>query len=630
MKNVYLTSIRKIKQLREQSIYTFDVETNSHGFFKLVSYGKLSKSKNPSKVFDIEVKTFFNFDEFIFDLFESKVKIIYCYNIKFDSRFFPNFLMNHLDIDFNIIESQSQMLGFKMFRMNNGKKEEIIFKDFLPFCKSSLDKISKKLGCIYKKYPDFKEKDEKKLKQLWNNFFETCNLFELQLHCESDIRITCELIFRYRKLVFEQYHLDILNKRIYSLASLTMKIYRANYITERINNSFLKSIYNKDTKKWSYYINSHLEKFIRDSYRGGYCGNRDNKKHYNLKSYDINSSYPYQSTLYKFPIGKAYPTTNEEKFNENTNDINGFCQVEVDFNNPVYYLPVVRNDGMLGRNLGFWKGNLTSLELRWLKKYDIPYKFKFGYYFNEYDKSYSLRNFSNDNYFKKSKEKPDSALREIYKTILNALTGKFGQKMEFEQKIDYKFVSEEQFENVSDKDFDNKRIDENIWYIFRKTLKTSIKTFQIPSWISLITASGRIQLMDMIINTNAYYWDSDSVYSEVKNIPKDLPLDENKLGYWKLEHNISRLRALAPKSYCFHDSDKNLYEIKYKGVPRDFYTKELFDEMWNYQDGNIIRIEKIPRFLSMKESLNRKNVLERDSLLMYDEMNKDLIPKSKM
>lgn len=641
MKEVYLTKLKKLKKLRERAIHVFDVETDIKGFFKLVSYAKLQKSKKGNKEYETFVKTFFSFDKFIEFMFNSDVDIVYCYNIKFDSRFLPNYLLKNLDVDFHIIESSSQLLGIILKRKRNEQNQQIIFKDFFPFCKTSLDKISKKFGCKFRKYPDFQENDEIKLKQLWNEFFDTCNLFELQMHCENDVKITAELIAKYRELVFDNYAIDVIDKKIYSLASLTMKVYRTNYIQQKIYNPFIKVVFNSKMKKWEYYINKHLESFVRKTYKGGYCGNRDNRKHYDLISFDINSSYPFQASRLKFPINEAIYTTSEDLFNDNTIEIEGFCNVDIDFMNGKYFIPIIRDDGKLGKTDGFWSGNITSIEFKYIKKYNIPYSFNAGYYFEEYDKSESVKRFCLEQYERKRQEdliNPLSALREIYKTLMNALTGKFGQKMLMDQKTNYKFILKDEFERLNN-DFDSKQIcsdklDYEIWYIYKKILKESIKTYQIPSWISLITALGRIQLLDMIHETNAICWDSDSVYAERKYLNPDFIHEcENskiELGKWKIEHYITKLRSLAPKFYCFHDLKEDKHFIKLKGIPNNFFNEELFEKIWNFQDGNIITIRNIPRFLTIKESINRVNVLESDILVKYDEITKNLNPIQKM
>lgn len=636
MKPVYLTKLKQLKKLRERSIHVFDVETDIRGFFKLVSYAKLQKSKKGNNEYDVLVKTFFDFDEFIFYLLDNNVDIIYCYNIKFDSRFFPNFLINNLDIDFHVIESSSQMLGVIFKRKVNEKVNTLIFKDFFPFCKTSLDKISKKFKCKHKKYPDFKEKNELKLKKLWNEFFETCNMYELQLHCENDVWILAELIEKYRDMIFNIYKVDILDKKIYSLASLCMKVYRTNFIEEKIHNPFLSVNYDYRNKKWNYKIEKYLEKFVRETYRGGYCGNRDNRQHFDLISFDINSSYPYQTTKLKFPIGNFELTTKEKLFNEKTEEIEGFCELEIDFMDSERFIPLITNDGKLGRINGFWNGNITSIELKYLQKYDIPYSFKKGYYFEDYDKSFSVRNFCLFNYEKKAEQDridKGSALREIYKTLMNALTGKFGQKMKLEQKINTKFVMKDEFESLKSEYDSNPIIKDELYYVYQLIEKESIKAYQIPSWISLITALGRIQLLEMIHKTNAICWDSDSVYSERKHLDESFIeecRDNLTLGGWKIEHEISRLRSLAPKFYCFHDINDNKNYIKLKGIPKDFCNEDLFNEIWNFQDGNTITIKNIPRFLTMKESIRRVNVLESELLLKYDEITKNLQPIQKM
>lgn len=625
MSIAYLESKHKLGRLPSFEIWSFDTETDIRGFFKLVSVGRIMKTNDSKVPFLFEVKTFFSFEEFVFFLFKRNIKCLYCYNISFDSRFIPNFLISNPNFDFQLVESSSQLLGVILSKFN---KQKVVIKDFFPYCLTSLDSISKKLQCKSKKYPDFKEKDRDKLKALWNSFFKNCSMKELQKHCEEDVKILCELIYRYRRHSFELFNLDMCSRRIFSLASLAMVNFRTNYIKSKIPNSFLEKDF-VEKGKYRYRLLNSREKFVRDSYHGGYTGNRDNLRHLQLESFDINSSYPYQTQDEKFPIGASEWVDRLSEFIHNTEEIAGFALVKVNFNNKKYFLPVHREDNKFGKQDGYWEGVLTSHELNWLTNHKISWEFQKGLTFEDWDKTHSLEKYCKELYVNKSLEAQDSPLRDIYKLYLNSLTGKFGQKTEIETKKELRFLSNQEFEDLDKPETLNQRINDNIWLTWKKEIKSTLKPYQFVSWISLITAKGRIQLTDMIIKTNAFYWDTDSVYSSAK-MCKDLVSDEKTLGGWKREHKIGRFRALAPKMYCFYDLEEKKHFVKCKGVPKDFFNKEMFDKIWNFKDGGNISVENIPRFLSMKEAFHRVNVLEKDLLVMYDEMDKTLTPKCKM
>lgn len=624
MVNAVLARLKPLTKNPYSEIWSFDTETDTKGFFKLVSVGRIVKTNDKLVPFLYEVETFYKFEEFIFFLFNRGISCVYCYNISFDSRFIPNFMIMNPEYDFELIESSSSLLGVVISK----DKQKIVIKDFFPYCLTSLEKIAKTMKCDTKKYPVFKEDNPEKLKELWKNFFDNCSIPELVKHCETDVKMLCEVMYKYKENLYNLYHIDILSRKIFSLASLAMKNFRTNFITNNIYNPFLEIEFIKKGK-FKYDLKESYESFSRLGYHGGYTGNRDNYRHLKGKSFDINSSYPKQTQDEKFGCGNCIPVLRLSDFMHGTEEIGGFALAKVNFNHEKWFLPVLRPDLKFGRMCGYWEGVLTSHELNWLTEHNISWEFQKGLVFDDWDKSRSLERYCKMLYSNKAEYSFDNPYRNITKMLLNAITGKFGQKTEIEHKTDLKFLSRRQFENQSEPETLNKKINDNCWLTWKKSIRQNLKPYQFVNWIAAITAKGRIQLTEMIIETNANYWDTDSVYCDLDNC-KDIVSDEKTLGGWKKEHSFTRFRALAPKMYCFYDSEENKHYVKCKGLPRDFFNREMFNKIWNFSNESVISVHNIPRFLSMKESFGRVNVLERDLLVMYDEMSKTLKPECKM
>lgn len=99
--------------------------------------------------------------------------------------------------------------------------------------------------------------------------------------------------------MFDKYSIDILEKDIYTNASLAQKVYFSNFY---------------DSKKCAIYTQTmeHMD-FAREAYKGGYCDLFKRGEFENIYSLDINSSYPYAMTG-QFPLGPYYSVNINEYY----------------------------------------------------------------------------------------------------------------------------------------------------------------------------------------------------------------------------------------------------------------------------------------------------------------------------
>ena len=586
----------KPERLKPKIIYTFDYETDiTMVHEKLVCLAKYNPISQRFKV-----NTFYTTEDFILYCFSNNIKEIYGYNLKFDSRFFIDFLLNHKEATINMIRGGSTIMS--LFLRYNGK--EIRFRDFYPFCLCSLDAIAQTYKLKNQKYPKFDESDKKN----WADFFTYCSLEELEAHCIADVKILAELIIKYRLNFFNEYKIDITGRKIYSLAGLSMKVLRTKYITEPIHNPF---IYRKGRE---YIIDRKQYDFVRRSYHGGYTGNTDNEVHYNIISADISSSYPFQCMDEKFPTGKAYFTENKQDFEQNTKEIAGFCEIEVDFSSTNIKFPVYDEISKEFKSVNsIWSGVVTSYEYYYLLEKNVRLKFIMGLFYTDYDKTFVLERYMKDMYEKK-KHSVTPELRFINKRLLTNLTGKFGQRINLENRINERIVDFDYIENMDcEITTYSEPLMENLHYIYQKEERESLKAYTIPSWISIITAKGRIQLLRMIELMDAIYWDTDSVYFDMKNINRFNFVDNDndvKLGCWCIEHKYEKLRAIAPKLYAglLKEPENNSFIfVRSKGINLnndELLRKELYDKIFNCVD-TITFSQTRP--LSLRQSLRVKN-----------------------
>lgn len=602
----YFTPLKKSnKLLNNTTFYTIDFEC--HPISKKFRLGCICK------YYQNNYYTYaFYSEKEIFDfLVENKVKILYCYNIAFDMTFILNEIAKR-KYEFFLIQSNQAILGMTFAKNKEEmKKNAIQMKDFFCFTHTSLEYLSEVFKTENKKYPNLKSKEE------YEEFFNTCNDEELEKHCIQDVKILAECINIFRNTIFNEFAIDFF-KNIYSLASLSIKIFRTNFMTEKIENSIFE-LRGVKGKRQHIKLKKELYDSIMSSYSGGYCDVFDSNIQHDLVCFDINSSYPFQMTkIQKFPCGKGYLTENLQLFEDFAKDIPTICFCKIHFNNK-YFIPV-KSEVKLKRVKDF-EGWITSLEYFYLKEKNVDVRFIKGYYFVDYDKSHSLYSFASTIYNKR-KNTDNDIMKFIYKIILNSLYGKFAQKVHSKSKqykiIDEKIDIESEYVEI--------KLSDEISIAEITTEKECKKTFMFPLWSSLITASGRLQLLEMIHNTNAVYCDTDSVYAKKENCQSIQ--DSKELGGWKLEKEIREFRAIAPKVYAYTDIKDNK-EIKMKGVSKNIRS-ELYDKILNFEYGSEIETKEELKYLTFKQILKMKNNINKSDLFNATTLtNKCLKPKLK-
>lgn len=593
---------KEFKQIKFGSFDTEQISLNDRTF----------RCSALSFLFRDKIKTlyFTDFESMFNKMIEEKFEVIYCFNLKHDEVYFYNYCYEN-DYEIKSIESGSS-LGISVYK---GKDCLIKIKDFFPFMLCSLEK-----ACY-----NYKVKTKK-----FKVDFDNCSDVEIEKHVRNDAIMLLELMIKYRKTN----SVDFMDKSIYSLASLSIKIYRTEFLKNKLENPFVYRVKN------TYVINEKLHEFVRKCYKGGLCNNFDREIHYNCVTLDMNSDYPFQTQDEKFPIGRMYRTTKFEEFSYETKEICGFCRVKL-------YIPDICIcsvvDGKLSLIKGFHEVYITSYELKYaLECGSELIEFIEGYYSLKFDESFSLAKYMK-HYFEKKKTAKSIEERETSKRLINAPSGKLGQKPNQKGIVIKSFENEiEAINNLTETNSHGFLATNSSNKTIVKTEEEheSIKTFMFVSWIAIITAKARIDLLKMIKLTNAYYCDTDSVHIEqsmLKFVPKE-KIGSN-LGQWKIESKMEYERCLAPKLYAsFYDrdyiiedkrleSELDVYNVKAKGVP-SFAQKNLFYEI---MEGNESISFECNQNLGYKASFIRKNgVINRDGLFStIVKKNVELHPKMK-
>jgi DNA polymerase type B, organellar and viral len=415
--------------------------------------------------------------------------------------------------------------------------------------------------------PDITLFNDMSYEEYGDNFSYNWNLREeLIRYLELDLKSLYQIITKFSEDIFNNEKIDI--TKLPTNSAISLKIFRANYLK---NNrlAIIKGI-------------SHNE--MRNAYYGGVVEVFRNEG-YNLKYYDVNSLYPF-AMLNDIPTG-------DMTFSTDPNLINyfGIVYVTVDSSNlnPSYLnYPLLPHkvDGRMYNPLGSWTGWYFSEEVKLAASFGYNISVHHGY---KFDKSSNIFNNFINKYFNIKAGLSDINMdRTTAKMILNSLYGRLGMKpsqdiieiVNFDkaENILSKYNVKEQY-TLTDKlefiRYENKPIsgflelygkDEYLNFMLDCDSKNISVNQSIPCAIA-ITAYARMYMFKIIyrlieLGIEIYYMDTDSMIIN-GCLPSDLIGD--KLGQFKLEHEIAHAYFISPKLYALNTMDGKTI-VKAKGI----------------------------------------------------------------
>jgi len=323
--------------------------------------------------------------------------------------------------------------------------------------------------------------------------------------------------------------------------------------------------------------------------------------------YDVNSLYPHVMAKNVFPDPNSLRINHYNELDyiynyEGISDVTIFC--------PYMDYPLLpyRFDSKLLFPTGTFRGWHTHIELREALKlgYVIKKVHKCMYY-NETERPFA--DYVKDVYGLRMRYKAENnPLEVVAKLLLNSLYGKFGFKkwMKTEEWLpmpeDLETFGNYAFEIIGD---------------YVKLIKGRVKApnYCIPIWSIYTTAYGRLHLHNLIIQSGAHYYDTDSILTTKKMITG------NKLGELKLEMKVDNAIIVRPKFYMLHGEFKDKYKVKGVGcaVGSDVFNKLVSGEKVLYN-----------KFTKFREALRRgltPNELIETSKQLSLEDTKRLWPK---
>lgn len=324
--------------------------------------------------------------------------------------------------------------------------------------------------------------------------------------------------------------------------------------------------------------NGCKEKFFRESYYGGRV---ENFQLFSKNAYyfDVNSEYPYVMKKQKYPIG----ISKKIKSNFKISDYEYFivkCNVEIPKNIYISPLPY-RYKGLLTFPVGKIKNvYLNSIDINSILNMGGKVEIIKGFY---WENSINLFSKYVDYYYDKKMNAKNQGEYQTAKRMLNALSGKFGQKQEKiffvnDDEYSYKYFLSNLCE-VNDTNLNN----------ILSVNKNNIPQYSTVQIISFITSYARQHLFNFLNEVlkkdhNLYYCDTDSVIT-------DYPFKhhKNNLGALNKEYDIEYGYYIAPKLYGFRTIEGEDV-IRCKGL--------------NYNDVNLNKLKKMMnKNYSLKSSM---------------------------
>lgn len=482
--------------------------------------------------------------------------VLYFHNLKFDGEFifywlFENGFKSVKDSKKLVTKSFSTLISDKgqfysieiCFEKNGHKTNKVTIYDSLKILNFSVTKIAKDFDLPISKL-EIDYKMERKIGY---------NLSEEEInYIKNDV----EIVARALEILFSM-----------GMNKMTIGANALNEYNNVVGKKKFEKVFPIPTNEMDYNV--------RQSYKGGFTFL--NKKYKNKTVgdgivLDVNSLYPSVMYSAKLPYGEGIFFEGKYK-SDKLYDLyvqtftcsfqvkEGFIPT-IQIKNTLSFIPTeyLENSGNEEVKL-----TLTNIDLElFLKHYDV--------YNIEYLRGYKFK--STTNLFKKyidkwvgvkiqSKKDNNSSMYTISKLMLNTLYGKFSVN----PNIRGKYPTYDKKSGL-------------VKYVYgeweeRKPIYIPVGTF-ITSWARYKTISAAQKVYDRFI-----YADTDSLHLEGTELPKDLEIDDYKLGAWKLEFIFSKGKYLRQKSYMEYGKEPNEVEeyvkITCAGMPSTCYKNVDFD-----------------------------------------------------
>lgn len=400
--------------------------------------------------------------------------------------------------------------------------------------------------------------------------FDWQEMNKIREYCENDTRIVYDSLKWLKDMIQEEF--GSTPKRMITSGQIAMSTYmswiRKNHPNEEEGRTYWEKIaeWNEPEKKWQI-PKTRYDKAIRVAYRGGNNTAFQKGVFENATMIDVNSLYPYIMATMRFPDLKREEYI-EEPTEEMLKDI-GFTRARVKITGRGGMLPI----RYMGRMMMPEKKGL-SMESIW-SNWELRKAIKNGC---EIEKMRTMISYPDldvnpftEYIGKLYRMKGEEGKKETAKILMNALSGKFGQrrvkrKLEFIHRRDVLAYARDGW-NISG--------DMGEYYAISKQTEGYDSYFVNPAIIATITAGARVFLweeMKKIKEKDLLYCDTDSIIArDFERYEKRFEMGE-ELGQWRKEFENERIEIKGEKKYA---SDSR---IKMSGAGKRYITRDNFNE----------------------------------------------------
>lgn len=387
-----------------------------------------------------------------------------------------------------------------------------------------------------------------------DSFAEVCRRYHIPARvidraCPADPAIAG--VYRMRALLRaircdyrEEFGIDPLARRIWTISGYAMQAYRKTLTKPLQNPVGVDSEYSHE-----------METFMRAAYRGAFVETRCDSQLTNLEGWDVNAEYPFATYALRMPTGQGYWTTDYAEWHRRIMEIPGFADVTIRSKHPTCITKRLRG-GDVARTLST-RGVFTSLEiLHALREGAKLVQFHRGLYFMHYDRSRSLQKFMQK--CMRVKYATFNGAREAAKRVANVLTGKLGQKLAWPK-------SSIVYSDMPPEEGECEELHEGAFYktIVHEDSDARLTFRAWVGWSALITAFGRIWLLEHVDATRSVYHDTDFVVPLVTPpsfVVNTAPVaSAATVGYFTLRDTFPLVRFARKKCYAWQDVDGGVH-----------------------------------------------------------------------
>lgn len=503
-----------------------------------------------------------SFFDYIFQ-FKTSVKL-YFHNLKFDGSFILNWLLNNgfewisdkkekgINKFTTLISDNGLWYNITIFTLVKNKLIQIEIIDSLKIIPFSVKDIAKAFNL-----PILKGEIDYNLKRSENHIMTE----DEKEYIKNDV----EIVARALNVLFSQ-----------GMQGMTT----AKNALDFYKNTIDKKRYSKLFPELTFEVDS----YIRQSYKGGFTYLNPKYSEKIIKDgivLDVNSLYPSRMYNEVLPVGEPMYFTG--KYVKNKSYPLYVQTIECIFEIKEGYIPTIQiknnryrfqeNEYLTSSRGEIVNLTLTNVDLElFLEHYEvIDLNYIDGFMFRGVKGIFcSYIDYWTEQKIKAKKE-GNGGMYTLAKLMLNSLYGKFGKNPQMSSKIPYLKDNILHFKNTEIE--------------IKDSLYIPIATF-ITAYARNLTIRSAQKVKDRFI-----YADTDSLHLEGLEVPKNLEIDDYKLGAWKHESTFKKAKFIRQKCYIELETDDNL-KITIAGMPSDCKKYVNFD---NFKIGSVFNGKLVPK-----------------------------------